>query len=36
MGKNIDKLKDENIDFLFLSSYVMDTFVKTSLDEIKI
>jgi hypothetical protein len=32
---NIDKLKDENIDFLFLSSYVMDTFVKTSLDEIK-
>ena len=32
---NIEKLKDENIDFLFLSSYVMDTFVKTSLDEIK-
>ena len=25
---NIEKLKDENIDFLFLSSYVMDTFVK--------
>ncbi len=32
---NIDKLKDENVDFLFLSSYVMDTFVKTPLDEIK-
>ena len=32
---NTDKLKDENIDFLFLSSYVMDTFVKTSLDEVK-
>ena len=32
---NLDKLKDENVDFLFLSSYVMDTFVKTSLDEIK-
>lgn len=32
---NLEKLEDENIDFLFLSSYVMDTFVKTSLDEVK-
>ena len=32
---NIEKLKDENIDFLFLSSYVMDTFVKTNLELIK-
>lgn len=32
---NIEKLKDENIDFLFLSSYVMDTFVKTRLKEVK-
>ncbi len=30
---NVDlkKLENQNIDFLFLSSYVMDTFVKTSL-----
>ena len=32
---NIDDLKNQDIDFLFLSSYVMDTFVKTPLDEIK-
>jgi hypothetical protein len=32
---NLDELKDLNIDFLFLSSYVMDTFVKTNLDEVK-
>ncbi len=34
---NIDlkKLENQNIDFLFLSSYVMDTFVKTSLEEAK-
>ena len=34
---NIDlkKLENQNIDFLFLSSYVMDTFVKTSLQEVK-
>ncbi len=29
------KIESENIDFLFLSSYVMDTFVKTNLEEIK-
>ena len=29
------KIEKENIDFLFLSSYVMDTFVKTNLEEIK-
>ena len=34
---NVDlkKLQNHNIDFLFLSSYVMDTFVKTSLEEAK-
>jgi len=32
---DISKIEKENIDFLFLSSYVMDTFVKTSLEEIK-
>ena len=32
---NISKLENQNIDFLFLSSYVMDTFVKTSLEEVK-
>lgn len=32
---NISKLESQNIDFLFLSSYVMDTFVKTSLEEVK-
>ena len=34
---NVDlkKLENQNIDFLFLSSYVMDTFVKTSLQEVK-
>ncbi|MGE4382482.1 MAG: cysteine desulfurase [Arcobacter sp.] len=32
---NLKKIENENIDFLFLSSYVMDTFVITSLDEVK-
>ena len=32
---NLSELKNQNIDFLFLSSYVMDTFVKTSIKEIK-
>ncbi|PUE66548.1 cysteine desulfurase [Arcobacter caeni] len=32
---NLKKIENENIDFLFLSSYVMDTFVKTSIKEIK-
>lgn len=32
---NIKNIENENIDFLFLSSYTMDTFVKTSLKEIK-
>ena len=32
---NLSTLKDSTIDFLFLSSYVMDTFVRTSLEEVK-
>ena len=32
---NLYELENKNIDFLFLSSYVMDTFVKTSLEEAK-
>ena len=32
---DLKKLQNHNIDFLFLSSYVMDTFVKTSLEEAK-
>lgn len=32
---NLKKIENENIDFLFLSSYVMDTFVITSLQEAK-
>ena len=32
---DISKIEKENIDFLFLSSYVMDTFVKTSLKDVK-
>lgn len=32
---NTKQIKDSNVDFLFLSSYVMDTFVKTNLEEIK-
>ena len=32
---NLKKIENENIDFLFLSSYVMDTFVKTSIEDIK-
>ncbi len=32
---NYQELKDKDIDFLFLSSYVMDTFFGTSLDDVK-
>ncbi|MFW2601482.1 cysteine desulfurase [Aliarcobacter butzleri] len=32
---NYQELKDKDIDFLFLSSYVMDTFFETSLDDVK-
>lgn len=32
---NISELENKQIDFLFLSSYVMDTFVKTSIKDIK-
>lgn len=32
---NFDQLKNKDIEFLFLSSYVMDTFLITSLEEIK-
>lgn len=32
---NLKKIENENVDFLFLSSYVMDTFVITSLEEVK-
>lgn len=32
---NYEELKDKDIDFLFLSSYVMDTFFETSLDDVK-
>lgn len=32
---NLSVLKNSTIDFLFLSSYVMDTFVMTSLEEVK-
>lgn len=32
---NLFELEKQNIDFLFLSSYVMDTFVKTSIEEAK-
>lgn len=32
---NLIELENQNIDFLFLSSYVMDTFVKTSIEEAK-
>jgi hypothetical protein len=32
---NLFELENQNIDFLFLSSYVMDTFVKTSIEEAK-
>ncbi len=31
----LDKLKKTKIEFLFLSSYTMDTFVKTPLNEVK-
>ncbi|MFA7084767.1 MAG: cysteine desulfurase [Arcobacteraceae bacterium] len=32
---DVSALKNTTIDFLFLSSYVMDTFVKTNLEEVK-
>lgn len=32
---NYQELKDKDIDFLFLSSYVMDTFFETSLNDVK-
>lgn len=32
---NLKKIENENVDFLFLSSYVMDTFFETSLDDVK-
>ncbi len=32
---NIEKLKEINIDYIFISSYVMDTFVKTSIENVK-
>ena len=32
---NLKKIENKNIDFLFLSSYVMDTFVKTSIEDTK-
>ncbi len=32
---NLIELENKHIDFLFLSSYVMDTFVKTSIKDIK-
>ncbi|WP_368031202.1 cysteine desulfurase [Arcobacter sp. s6] len=32
---NIQKLEDLEMDFIFISSYVMDTFVKTSIENIK-
>ncbi|MCG3663953.1 cysteine desulfurase [Aliarcobacter butzleri] len=32
---NYEELKDKDIDFLFLSSYVMDTFFETSLNDVK-
>ena len=32
---NIKKLEASNIDFIFISSYVMDTFVETSIEKIK-
>lgn len=32
---NLDKLKDQKINFLFLSSYTVDTFYKNSLENVK-
>ncbi|MCT7510351.1 cysteine desulfurase [Aliarcobacter cryaerophilus] len=32
---NLDKLKDQKIDFLFLSSYTVDTFYKNNLENVK-
>ena len=32
---NTKQIKEANVDFLFVSSYVMDTFVMTDLEEIK-
>lgn len=32
---NLDNLKSKKLDYIFISSYTMDTFVKTNLQEIK-
>ncbi len=32
---NLEKLKEKKFDYMFVSSYVMDTFLKTDLQEIK-
>lgn len=32
---NVEQIKESNVDFVFVSSYVMDTFVKTNLENIK-
>ena len=32
---DLKKLQNQNIDFVFLSSYIMDTFVKVNLEEVK-
>lgn len=32
---NLEQIKNKDIEFLFLSSYVMDTFMITSLEEVK-
>lgn len=32
---NLDKLKDQKIDFLFISSYTVDTFYKNNLENVK-
>lgn len=32
---NLEALKNEEFDYIFISSYTMDTFLKTNLDEVK-
>ncbi|MGB5794035.1 MAG: cysteine desulfurase, partial [Poseidonibacter sp.] len=32
---NLKQIETLDVDFIFISSYIMDTFVKTNLDEIK-
>ncbi len=32
---NQKQIKESNVDFIFISSYIIDTFVKTNLEEIK-